>query len=137
MIGEPTSVALASVQPSQLYLDAARLEAMLDWFDFEAPNYDPVPVVTDHDFEGVPADRPVLTDGHTRAFLAHLAGHDRLNIVEDPDWPDLDQATYEACVTWCLEADVTEVGDLVGRVVDRDTFLTRWVDRCAAVGPSG
>lgn len=127
-------IPITAAQPSQLYIDADRLTRVVSWFDFEAPNYDPIPVVSSDHFSAISVDRPVLTDGHTRAFVALLAGHDTLVVVEDSDWETMDQQTYDACVSWCIEAGITDIGELIGRVVDRETFLEQWVDRCETYG---
>lgn len=119
------SVPLTDPHPSQRYLDAGRVRAAVDWFDFDDPSYDPVPVIE-------LGDVLVLTDGHTRGFLAYLAGADQLEVVRDPDRPDLNIPLYRECVTWCEAASVTSIPDLAGRVVSRETFRERWVARCHA-----
>lgn len=118
------AVALPEVRPSQLYLDGTKLALVARWFDFDEPNYDPLPV---RRIEG----RWTLTDGHTRAFAAHLAGAERLRVARDAD--DLEMAVYRQCVEWCEDESVTGIGDLAGRVVSGDAFEERWVERCRAV----
>lgn len=118
-------VALDARQPSQLYVDAGRLRDALEWFDADDPAYDPVPAVR---LDG----ELVVTDGHTRAFLAHLAGANELEVVRDPDRAELNLALYRECVEWCREASVTRVSDLAGRVVSPATFRERWIGRCRA-----
>lgn len=111
-------------QPSQLYLNGRKLALATEWFDFDEPNYEPVPVVEmDGDL--------VLTDGHTRAFLAWVAGTGELRVRQDTD--DLDLATYRQCVGWCEDEGITEIGDLAGRAVNADTFVEVWVRRCEEV----
>lgn len=129
----PIMVPITSIQPSQPYIDAARLEGVLSWFDADGSLPDPVPVVHD---ASLPHDgsRPMLTDGHTRVFAAHLAGHERVPVIEDADWPEMDHETYQISVTWCLEEGISEIGDLVGRVVSSEVFRQSWIDRCEAVG---
>ncbi|USZ68849.1 hypothetical protein NGM10_03715 [Halorussus salilacus] len=114
---------LSAVRPSQLYLDGRKLALATRWFDFDDPNYDPLPV---REIEG----RWTLTDGHTRAFVAHLAGADSLRVVEDAD--DLPMDVYRQCVEWCEAEEVTEIADLAGRVVSAEAFEERWVARCRA-----
>lgn len=135
----PRSVPLDDVRPTQLYLNGRKLALATEWFDFDipgtpgvpgarssrassgAPNYDPLPVAElDGDL--------VLTDGHTRAFLAWVAGADELRVRPETD--DLDWPVYRRCLEWCREEDVTHVGDLASRAVDADTFEEVWVDRC-------
>lgn len=121
---DPFTIPIGDVHPSQCYLNGEKLARAADWFDFDDPNYDPLPV---RRFEDGP-DRWTLTDGHTRAFLASLAGDDELRVVEDTD--DLPTDLYVACIGWCVEDGVTEVGDLAGRVVGPETFEERWIERC-------
>jgi hypothetical protein len=127
--GDGRLVAIAAVHPSQLYVDAARLRELWEWFDVAAPSYDPIPVFAPGRFD---TDCPVLADGHTRALAAVVAGHDRLRVravtdAEREAWP---LGVYETCVGWCVEAGVTRPRDLVGRVVTRERFLRAWTRRC-------
>ena len=119
----PSSVPIDEPSPSQLYIDASRLRNALEWFDFDDPTYDPIPVLHIE-------DEFVLSDGHTRAFLAHLAGATTIEIVPDPGQQELNIPLYRECVDWCRNESVTQVADLAGRVVNRDTFLEQWVARC-------
>ncbi|PSQ37709.1 histone acetyltransferase [Halobacteriales archaeon SW_12_71_31] len=126
------------VQPSQPYVDAARLRSALEWFDADDPSYDPIPVIRlgEHDAAAArldePLDRPVALDGHTRALLAHLAGAETLRVERAEPDPALDLDLYAECVGWCHEAGVVRVRDLVGRVVSRETFEREWTERCHA-----
>ncbi|MWG33285.1 histone acetyltransferase [Halomarina oriensis] len=117
----PFRLPAEDVRPSQLYLNGRKLALATEWFDFDDPEYDSVPVVR---IDG----NWTLTDGHTRAFLAVFAGAESLHVHEDTD--DLPRALYAECVGWCHEEDVTQVRDLFGRVVNATTFERVWVDRC-------
>lgn len=119
----PTAVPIDEPQPSQPFVDADRLGDVLEWFDLDARTYDPVPTV------GI-AGETVITDGHTRAFVAYLSGADTLAVVHDPDREALNLELYRECVGWCRDESVTGIADLVGRVVSRETFLDEWVARC-------
>jgi len=120
----PFSVPLDDVRPSQLYVDGLKLSLVTQWFDFADPNYEALPVRKVE-------DEWMLTDGHTRAFVTHLAGADRLRIVRDTD--DLPMDVYRTCLDWCDEEGVTEIGDLTGRVVNHHEFEERWIARCQAL----
>jgi hypothetical protein len=120
----PRTVPIEEPQPSQLYLNGRKLALATEWFDFGKPNYDPIPVVR---LDG----KLVLTDGHTRAFLASVAGAERLRVRRDRD--DLPLDVYRECVAWCESGGITTVADLHGRAVDADTFEAEWVQRCRAV----
>ncbi|ODR82047.1 hypothetical protein BG842_24430 [Haladaptatus sp. W1] len=123
-VADSFTLPLTAVQPSQPYLNGLKLSLVTQWFDFDAPNYDPLPV---RKFD----DRWTLTDGHTRTFAAHLSGADELRVVRDTD--DISMGTYERCVSWCKSEDVTEISDLAGRVVTNATFERLWVDRCQSL----
>lgn len=73
----------------------------------------------------------IILDGHTRGVLAVFAGEDELRLTEDTDGdhPQL----YRECVSWCRTEGITSVSDLVGRIVDHDTYESEWIDRCHRV----
>lgn len=120
------SVPIERPQPSQLDVDGRRLRDALDWFDFDRLAYDPIPVLRLD-------DELVVADGHTRTFLAQLGGAPSLEIREDPpDRGELNVPLYRDCVSWCRDESITAIGDLVGRVVSRETFEEQWVARCRA-----
>ena len=119
----PSTIPIDEVQPSQLYLDASKLRQAVDWFDFGDPTYDPIPVLSLN-------DETVLSDGHTRAFLAHLSGEASLEIVPEPNREELSIDLYRECIDWCYEEDVTTVADFAGRIVDHKTYANKWVARC-------
>lgn len=120
-MSEPHTLALESLQPSQRYLSAAKLAAVLDGFDSTTQFDDPLPVL---DLDG----EFVLADGHHRAFVAALAGADELTVVRASD--DLDRAMYRLCVGWCHDAGIDQIGDLTGRLLDHETFEREWIGRC-------
>ncbi|MCO8244163.1 MULTISPECIES: hypothetical protein [unclassified Haladaptatus] len=126
LVAEPFALPLSEVRPSQLYINGLKLSLVTQWLDFDAPEYDPLPVRKIH-------GEWTLTDGHTRAFVAHLSGADELRVVRDTD--EIPMAMYEQCVSWCEDEGVTEIGDLTGRVVTNETFEMQWIDRCRSLEP--
>lgn len=108
-------------QPSQLYLSRGKLDGVCSWFDPDEPDYEPLPVI---ELDG----EWVLIDGHTRAFVASLAGADELRVVHDTD--DHPRELYGRCVGWCREAGITAVADLHGRLVSEAAYERLWLDRC-------
>ncbi len=115
---------MEAVRPSQVYLDESKLRFVIDWFNFESPNYDPLPV---RKLDG----RWTLTEGHTRAFVAYLSRAEQLRVVGDTD--DISIPVYEQCVAWCENEGVTEIEDFAGRVVTNATFEEEWVERCQSL----
>jgi hypothetical protein len=113
---------LADLQPSQLFINQEKLEALQSKIDFNNPECIP-PIPIKH-----LDDEWIMTDGHTRAFAAFLAGLDKVPTFLDED--ALDWAAYRICVDWCHEAGIEETADLLGRVIDADAYQIRWIDRC-------
>jgi hypothetical protein len=141
---EPFAVVLDALHPSQLFLCETKLLAILEWFDLDDPEYEPLPVA---EIDG----ELVLLDGHHRAFVARLAGADDVRVVRaargssrrssplarSADSLPLvrasegaDLAPYRTCVEWCEESGVESVGDLAGRVLDRASYEEKWIERC-------
>ena len=115
---------IEDVRPTQLYLSAEKLRRVLEWFDFADPNHGTLPAF-EHDRGWH------LSDGHTRAFAAYLAGTETLRIVRDREVREADDfGLYLECVDWCRDADVESVADLRGRVLEPDTYEVRWLERC-------
>jgi hypothetical protein len=129
---------LGALHPSQLLVSAEKLRGVLEWWDADVPDPEPVPYLKPVEDVGldagvVAANRVVLADGHTRALAAVLSGVETLPVVRDPDREDLSMGVYRECVGWCVAADVRRPADLVGRVVSAETHQREWVDRCHAV----
>ena len=119
---------LADVHPSQLYLSSEKLADVLAWFDFDDPEYGPLPAFEQ---EG----EWYLSDGHTRGFAAYLAGEEALSVERDPAVREkYDFDVYLACLSWCDEQGVESVADFRGRIVEPETFKEVWIDRYQQVG---
>ena len=123
-------VPIGDPQPTQLCLSGRKLHAASAWFDFNEPQYDPLPVLRDE--PALPDGTMALIDGHTRAYLAHLAGADEL-LVRDVTDEDHPMTLYADCVAWCERKGVTSVADFAGRVVSHESHQRRWIDRCRRV----
>ncbi|UPW00220.1 hypothetical protein M0R88_17115 [Halorussus gelatinilyticus] len=120
---DPFAAPIDTVRPSQLYLNGLKLSFVTQWFDFADPSYESLPV------RNVGGDW-MLTDGHTRAFVAYLSGAEELQVHRDPD--DLPMDVYRECLRWCDEEGVTEIADLAGRALNDEDFEEKWVERCRA-----
>lgn len=113
---------LDAIQPSQLYISAEKLAAIEARWDAGDP--DALPPIPIKRLDG----RLVATDGHTRSIALVRAGYEEAWAVWDED--DLDWEAYRICVDWCLDAELTAMPDLTGRVVDPDAYERLWLDRC-------
>jgi len=118
-------VELDRLQPSQLYISQEKLSAVQGATDFSRPEgIRPIPV---KELGGL----QVMTDGHTRAFAAYLAGLKDVPTYVDPD--DLDWEAYQICVDWCQAEGIHSVADLADRVVYAEDYERLWYDRCRAM----
>lgn len=116
---------LEDLQPSQLYISWDKLTKVQSRFDFSNPrDIDPLPVKV---LEGM----QVMTDGHTRALAAYLAGLSAVPTYADPD--DLDWDAYQICVDWCRAEGIYSVADLADRVVNSEDYERLWYERCRAM----
>ncbi len=108
---------LDAIQPSQLFINAAKLEQVTG----VPTEPEPIPVKR-------LGGRVIFTDGHTRAFAAHRRGETEIAVFWDED--ELDWEAYETCVRWCEEAGIHRIGDLEGRILPPDEYEERWIRRC-------
>ena len=129
---------LEALQPSQLLVSAEKLQGVLDWWDADDPDPEPLPYL--HPVEDLGLDpgvvengRVVLTDGHTRALAAVLSGAETVPVVREPDREELSMEVYRTCLGWCVDEGVRTPADLVGRVVSAETHREEWIKRCRAV----
>jgi len=113
---------IAKLQPSQLYISGGKLRLVREWFAPEdQEHFDPIPVKR-------LKDRIVMTDGHTRAVAAHLAGWDTVPVYWDED--DLDMRAYAMNVKWCDEESIHNPSDLAERIVPHKEYERLWRKRC-------
>ena len=69
-----------------------------------------------------------MTDGHTRAAAALLAGLESVPLCRDRD--DLDLEMYRRCVDECRRRQVVSPEDLVSRVVPEEEYREKWDRWC-------
>lgn len=116
------SMDLHRLQPSQLYINAQKLQAVQENLAGKNDhNPDPLPVL---EMDG----NLVLTDGHTRALAAGLSGITKIQVYHDED--DIDLELYRICVDWCLNAGIHSVFDLKNRIIKPEDYQQLWLDRC-------
>lgn len=118
-------LALSEIQPSQLFINREKLahvNAM--WRPCSLETLPPIPVKRLD-------ERIIYTDGHHRAFAAHLRGLDEVAVFWDED--ELDWDAYRICVAWCHNEGITTIRDLEGRVVSAEAYALCWLERCRAM----
>lgn len=113
---------LKDLQPSQFYISQAKLSNIQAWFHKDdLSNFEPLPVKV---LDGI----PILTDGHTRAVLAILAGLESVPLVYDED--ELDWNLYRYCVEQCTQKGIHSPYDLVDRVISAHDYEEKWIGWC-------
>lgn len=113
---------LRDLRPSQFYISQEKLAAVQTWFTPEdLSNFDPLPVKW---LDG----QPTLTDGHTRAVAALLAGVEEVPLRREED--ELDWELYRRCAAACRERGVLSPADLLGRILPAAEYRERWYGFC-------
>ena len=116
---------LKYLQPSQFYISQAKLSNIQAWFHKDdLSNFEPLPVKV---LDGI----PILTDGHTRAVAAILAGLESVPLVYDED--ELDWNLYRYCVEQCNQKGIHSPYDLVDRVISAYEYEEKWIGWCNQV----
>ena len=121
---QPAWLSISRLTPSQLYISAEKLRQVRTWFRTDLAGMEPVPVKK-------LAGRLLLTDGHTRACAAWLAGCKQIPCVWDRD--DMDWAAYAADINMCAEEGITSIPALAERIVSAEDYRHLWQDRCDAM----
>lgn len=111
---------LSALQPSQLCVSEGKLRNVQEWFGRER-TLDPIPVKT---VNGV----YMMTDGHTRAVAACIAGWHKIPVYMDTD--TLDMEAYAENVRWCLADKIFSPCDLAKRIVSYQDYQELWIKRC-------
>lgn len=113
---------LKDLQPSQFYISQAKLSNIQAWFHKgDLSNFKPLPVKV---LDGI----PILTDGHTRAVSAILAGLESAPLVYEED--ELDWKLYHYCVEQCNQKGIHSPYDLVDRIISANEYEEKWIGWC-------
>ena len=118
-------VPIRSLGVSQLYISTEKLARVWTWFD--PRRMAPLPV---RDFGN---GRLTLTDGHTRAAAACLAGLGEVPVEYDMDAIFEDPVTireYQADIEWCDRHGIFSPADLAERLLSRRDYEILWDRRC-------
>ncbi len=118
---------ISRLQPSQLYISEGKLRNVSEWFNpSDASNFDPIPL---KELDG----KFVMTDGHTRAVAAYLAGWNIIPVYYDTD--EFDMNTYAIDVSWCADAGINTPIELANRIVSHKDYERLWRKRCMDLQP--
>ena len=113
---------ISDLQPSQLYISEGNLRLVREWFNPEnMDGFDPIPVKK---YDG----KTLMTDGHTRAVAAHLAGLDSVPAYWD-DY-ELNIRAYAADIKWFDYEGICSPIDLAKRIVPHKDYERLWRKRC-------
>ncbi|NHJ14565.1 MAG: hypothetical protein EAX95_12875 [Candidatus Thorarchaeota archaeon] len=113
---------LEVIQPSQLYISSAKLNAVLKKMrSGELSRIDPIPIK-------VIDDEMVSTDGHTRGVAWFICGHEEV----EAEWEDteMDWEAYRICVQWCKDEGIHSIVDLKDRIIDHYEYEKLWLEKC-------
>lgn len=115
---------LKELQPSQLYLSQDKVQKVTSWYDSS-----PMTPIFVRKFAN--CDDWVITDGHTRAFVASLKGATTIPVqLDEEDYSDAVINLYEQCIDWCREESISQISDLATRQLSQDDYQVFWIDRC-------
>ena len=105
------------LQPSQLFLNQSKLEAVVAQVENEGlTSLPPVPVKY--------VDGQIfLTDGHTRTFIAYISGETKIQVIWETDPHDNhDWDLYHNFLDEVREAGIYHIQDLGDRILSPDQF---------------
>lgn len=115
-------MSLKDIQPSQLYISTKKLAKIQEKID---PN-------NKESLEIIPVKKLgndiIYSDGHTRAYAAHLLGWQEVRVEWETE--ELDWEMYEICVDWCKTDGIYTIADLSSRVISHKNYEILWYERC-------
>lgn len=115
-------ILLIDLQPSQFYLSQEKIDNIKKWFRADdLSNFEPLPVKI---LDG----KMVLTDGHTRAFVAYRAGLSQVPLAWETE--ELDWTAYQKCVEACEERGVNSIADFEDRILSKEDYAILWNRWC-------
>lgn len=118
-------IPISELQPSQLYVSEGKMRLVKEWFNpDDRDNFDPIPIKR---MDG----KNLMTDGHTRAVAAYLAGWDSVPAYWDGD--GLDMRAYAVDLKWCGEEKINSPVDLAGRIAPHKDYERLWRKRCMEI----
>lgn len=120
---DPVWVRILDIQPSQFYLSQRKIDRIKKWFrPDDWTHFEPIPIKK-------LGGNVVFTDGHTRAFAAHMAGLQTIPCYWDTD-STLDWECYQLCVDACKKRRITCISDLRDRILSEEEYKILWNGWC-------
>ena len=121
-MNKPFKMKINKIQPSQLYLNFKKINALLKNSNFNhIKGMEPIPIKKLN-------NQIIFTDGHTRAYLYWKNGCKKILVSWEDE--DLDWDAYQICVEWCKDAGIKTISDLGNRVIDNNIYQEKWLKRC-------
>ena len=115
---EENTLSLKDLQPSQFFISEKKLLDVQKWLNpSDLSGFEAIPVKM---LDGI----PVMTDGHTRAAAAVLAGLESVPLVWDRD--DLSWEMYRRCVEECRKRQVHSPQDLICCIIPETDYREKW-----------
>jgi hypothetical protein len=122
MSSVPFRISLAEVQPSQLYINRAKLTPLLAAVRINGLHaLAPVPLKVLNGWI-------IYTDGHSHALAVWLNGYTEIEAVWEND--PLDWDANQICVDWCLAASIHTVANLTARILEPEAYSRLWLEPC-------
>ena len=113
---------------SQIYLSIEKIQNIEKWFDKSLRNFNPVSV---RDF--LNDGNLVVTDGHTRTFVAWKNGIKDIPVIYDDSEIVKCQIGHEQYINdilWCERLNIKHISDLENRILSREMYIELWQNRC-------
>ena len=121
-MGEVFKLYLHEIQPSQLYISQAKLDAVINGRNLgNLTMYEPIPI---KEING----EMVSTDGHTRGVAWLLEGYEEVDV----EWEtvEMDWDEYAVYVQWCKTEGIYSIEDLKDRIISHEDYEVLWYERC-------
>ncbi len=119
---EENTLSLKKLQPSQFYISEQKLQDVQKWLNpSDLSNFEAIPVKM---LDGT----PVMTDGHTRAAAAVLAGLESVPLAWDRD--DLSWEMYRRCVEESRKRRICSPQDLIRYIIPETDYHEKWDRWC-------
>ena len=112
------------IQPSQLYLNAAKLAKVKELY--KPISLDSLPPIPIKELD----NEIIFIDGHHRAYVAVTFGFEKLPVYWESD-ANLNLDLYRVCINWCKSENIVSVLDLRNKIVKNTDFKKLWIKKCS------